>query len=105
MPPSAGGGGSMGSASKANKLSLSSLQQQQQQIMAQMQITQQALMLGQNIDSEDVSIKSSSKEMPGILPETGYAMGSSFPLGSKKQNKQVYILIIAKTYFGETVFK
>jgi hypothetical protein len=92
MPPSSGNGGSMGSSSKANKLSITSLQQQQQQIMAQMQITQQALMLGQNMDSEDVSLKSSGKEMPGILPETAYAMGSSFPLGSKKQNKQVYIL-------------
>ena len=92
MPPSGGSGGSLGNANKSNKLSLSTLQQQQQQIMAQMQITQQALMLGQNIESDELPIKSSGKEMSGILPETGYPIGSSFPLGSKKHNKQVFLV-------------
>ena len=83
MPASSGN-------SKANKLSLSNLQQQQQQIMAQMQITQQALMLGQNMDSEDVPSKLKGKETSGSIPDSGYPIGSSFPLGAKKQSKQVY---------------
>ena len=91
IPPTGGGGGSMSSSNKASKASLSNLQQQQQQIMAQMQITQQALMLGQNIDAEDVPIKPRGKEMPGILSETGYPLGSSFPLNNKKTSKQVRI--------------
>ena len=79
----------MGSSNKASKLSLSNLQQQQQQIMAQMQITQQALMLGQNIDGEDIPVRPKGKEAPGILSDTGYPMGSSFALSSKRPAKQV----------------
>ena len=91
--PASSGNGSLGGANKANnKATISSLQQQQQQIMAQMQITQQALMLGQNMDSEDLPIKPRSKEPSGILPDAGYPIGSSFPLNSKKQPKQVRIL-------------
>ena len=87
MPPSSG---SLGSANKANsKASLSSLQQQQQQIMAQMQITQQALMLGQNMDSDEIPMKQRSKDSPGVLPDVGFPIGSSFQLNSKKQSKQV----------------
>ena len=92
MPASAGNG-SLGSANKANnKATLSSLQQQQQQIMAQMQITQQALMLGQNMDSEDMPIKPRSKDSSGILPDAGYPIGSSLPFNSKKQPKQVRLV-------------
>ena len=88
MPPSSG---SLGSANKANsKASLSSLQQQQQQIMAQMQITQQALMLGQNMDSDEIPMKPRSKDSPGVLPDAGFPIGSSFQLNSKKQSKQVF---------------
>ena len=96
MPPSSG---SLGNSNKSNnKASLSSLQQQQQQIMSQMQITQQALMLGQNMDGDDVSIKPRNKDVSGILPDTGYPIGSSFLLNSKKQNKQVIIIYEEKSF-------
>ena len=90
MPSSTGGSASVGANNKVNKQSLSNLQQQQQQIMAQMQITQQALMLGQNMDSDnDLPIKSKGKDISGVLPDTGYPLSSSFSLGTKKPSRQV----------------
>ena len=90
MPSSAGGSASVGANNKVSKQSLSNLQQQQQQIMAQIQITQQALMLGQNMDSDnDLPIKSKGKDISGVLPDTGYPLSSSFSLGTKKPSRQV----------------
>lgn len=92
IPPSAGSTTSSTS-SKANKLSLSNLQQQQQQIMAQMQITQQALMLGQNIDGEDQSFNIRGKEGHGLLSESGYPIGTSFGSSSRKSSTHRQVCI------------
>ena len=72
---------------------MSNLQQQQQQIMAQMQITQQALMLGQNVDGEDQLLGTKGKEGPGLLSETGYPIGTSFGSSNRKSSthRQVYL--------------
>ena len=89
MPPSSG---SLGSANKANsKASLSSLQQQQQQIMAQMQITQQALMLGQNMDNQTGDPQSDGlKGREGLLlnEKGAYPHNSSFGLSNNKKSQR-----------------
>ncbi len=66
-------------ANKANMATLQQLQQHQQQIVAQMQLTQQALMLGQNLD------KDRQQERHRHASETLGSTGSSD--GSLKENR------------------
>ena len=64
--------------------------------MAQMQITQQALMLGQNMDNQtsdpQSDVNQGLKGKEGLLPNEkgGYALNSSFGLSNhKKSQRQV----------------
>lgn len=81
---------STGSGSSNGKQSLHGLQQQQHQLMAQIQLTQQALMLGQNMDGQSDSSLLLKEVVGGRhrerhLSETLGSVGSSD--GSLKENR------------------